>query len=311
MSQSEQTSKSEKATLSDLFRRCEAAYQNADDREMQNAVTQLFDFISQQEIDKPAAKSIELSAEAEALLERQDWEAALQAYMSACDHAQNLDSPGMEYKAYSDLSQFYTFVGDHELAVTASLSSLEAARRCGNEIVVLMALYNYSACLLSAGLISEALPFCDEMVTSCSSKGLKGLSVARALTMRARCYAMLGAITQAERDLQAAWPHLEPARGMHVAAGLQACLASWWETRARLKAAKEEYDEAVEAWQNAVEHRRLVCAAPQITGPFKIARLANTLSDLGKALSVIDDTEGAAAALSECDTLRRQIHQPV
>ncbi len=308
MPQPEQSSKVENTTLSDLFKRCEAAYQNADNREMQRAVGELFEFINQQEIDEP---TIELAAQAEEYLAQQDWESALNTYVKACDVASNRNSPGIEYKARADLAEFYTFVGEHQLAATASFSALQAARKSGNKIILLIALYGYSGDLLSAGSISEALPVCNEMVEHCSTNGLKGLPAARALVMRARCFVMLGAITQAEHDLQAAWPHLEPARGLHAAAGLQACLAGWWETRARLKAAKEEYDEAAEAWQTAVEHRRVVCLAPQISGPFKYARLANTLGHLAEALKVINDGAGAAAALKECDALRRQIHQPV
>jgi hypothetical protein len=114
----------------------------------------------------------------------------------------------------------------------------------------------------------------------------------------------------AEKDLSYAWLQLEPQKELRIAVGVQSALAGWWAAQARLLATQQEHSEAADAWKSSVDHRRAVCEAPQVTGPYKFGRLADSLVHLSDALTAINDLEGAARASEESIALRAAIGQP-
>jgi hypothetical protein len=136
------------------------------------------------------------------------------------------------------------------------------------------------------------------------------LSQGRALVLRARCSVHLMDLPAAEADLDAAWALLAPGAGASLLAGNQSALAHWWETTARLRSVRQDFQGAADALATAVEFRRTVSQATQLAGPYKFNSLAVTLRRYGLALLAANDVAGATEAFNESRSIRRQIGLP-
>ena len=293
-----------------LLNQCDEATRKGDNSEMQNSMMQLFSHIAAKHEQEGIPPAVVFAAEASVLAEQHNWKAVESKYMLARKHAAALNSPAQEFKAYDDLRELYLFLRDDKRATEAALSALRVARLSGNQMVLLMALTSCSRSLLKIGRISEALSHCEEALKLCEATQRASLPLASALIARAQCYFAMNCFEQAEKDLGDAWLQLEPQKELRIAAGVQSTLARWWAAQASIFATHQEHSKVVDAWKSSVDYRRAVCEAPQVTGPYKFGRLANSLGHLSDALTAINDVDGAALAIKESIALRAAIGQP-
>lgn len=310
LTQSDETPNQPDEIFVTLLKQCDEATRNGDNSEMENVMMQLFSHIAVTQEKEGIPPAVVLAAEANALAQQHNWVAVESTYLMAIKHASALNSPAHEFKAYEDLSELYSFLRDDKRATEAALSALRVARLSGNQMVLLMALRSCSRSLLKVGRIPEALSQCEEALKLCEARQRASLPLVSALITRARCSVAMKRFQQADKDLSDAWLHIEPQKELRIAAGVQSTLAAWWAARASLLTTQQEHSEAADAWKSSVDCRRAVCEAPQVTGPYKFGRLADSLGHLSEALTAINDLDGAARASEESIALRAAIGQP-
>ncbi len=242
------------------------------------------------------------------------WPEAEAAHLRCLALAQTQNEAAMEYKAHSDLSGLYRFLGQTDRANVAAASAVHAARRSELETLLLMALEGVARCHLDTGKVNDALIAAEEMLAILQASSMhpgNELSKARALTLRARCFAEQKQTVVAERNLADALPLLTPLSGATLFAGVQSGLANWWSVCAQVEAQKGDVSAARDAWQKSVDYARVVSQAGHLEGPSKHAGLARSLQKQADFLRETGDTTGAAdRARQEAQSIRAAIHQP-
>jgi hypothetical protein len=115
----------------------------------------------------------------------------------------------------------------------------------------------------------------------------------------------------AEQELSAAWPRLEPYQTSLMLAGPVAALALWWHLRARLQAAQQDHAGAVLASREAVAYRRRLAEMPHLEHPMaQRASLADALTLHADILEGAGDVAGANAARTEASDIHAAIGLP-
>lgn len=238
------------------------------------------------------------------------WKQAEDAYRQALALAKAQQDPMQIYKVESDLSSLFRFLGQKEQALESAQRALEAARRSRMKPLIGMALEGVTICWLCAENFDKALQATKEMVQLIPADKMYDTQRARALVLQAECLTKLHRTTEAERDLEIAWPLLMSMSGASLFVGVQSGLAKWWEVMAQLESLQADFQAAVTAWGEAVKYRRTVSQALQLGGPYKHASLARTLRRFGQALLAIEDVAGSEQAFQESRTIRKSIKQP-
>lgn len=295
----------------ELMQAYQEALEKGETQAIESAAMAFFDYASEHGVMEPSQDLLwkQKAHEHEAVGE---WDEAEAAYCRCLVLAQEQDQPGMVFKANSDLSRLYAFLGRKERALESAEAALEAARVSDMKPLIGMALENCTFCLLNQENIVRALETTEELVQMLSASFDKAYDTqkARALVLRARCWVELRQTAQAEQDLAAALPLLDHLSGVAFLAGVQSGLAHFWEVTARCTFLRPDLNASVAAWQKAVEYRRVVSESDHLEGPYKYAALARSLRKWGKALLSIGDNVGSHQALQESQSIQAAIKQP-
>lgn len=237
-------------------------------------------------------------------------EAARKRVLRIAEADESLARDSMIYKAHDELRGLYQFLGRKELALEHARTAVVAARRADMKILLGMALYPLIWAEAAVNNEEAALEIADEMVALSENDRSLELIRAQALVARAGCFVRSGNLEAAERDLDAACPILTPKSGATLLAGVQSCLAVWWDQKAAVEQARGNSDAATQALGSAVAFRRNVAMAPQLAGPYARVRLARTLGRYAEALQSGGQSDAAHQARSESDEMLKGINLP-
>jgi tetratricopeptide (TPR) repeat protein len=230
-------------------------------------------------------------------------------YQRLLESAVESGVPCRQYRPLSVLSHFHQLLQDDDKALEFARAATVAARSVEVPLALAMALEVQGACALLVNLVSEAIEAADAALLLLDSRKMLDLQRGRCLVLRARCRMAAGDRRAAVEDLEAARPYLEPLSGSQFAAGAHSALASWWSTKAKCQAAHGD-SLAVESWEKAIHHRRLVATKPLAIGVYAQNDLAETLREYSQALHAAGRTSKADQVLAESETIREEIGLP-
>jgi len=292
----------------ELVKAYQAAVELGDTEAMEAAAMQFMAFACEQSEKDPSA-DLKLKLEAHEHEMAGDWQKAAEAYRQALALAEAENNAALISNAHHDLSSLYALLGQMQRALEEAKEASEAARRAEITPLLTRSLENQAHCWLRLGETASALAAANEIFSALEDGKMSDTPRARALVLRARCYAAMQETTPARDDLNRAWPLLAAMAGAAMFAGVHSGLAGWWEVTASLRNLDSDLRGAVDAWREAVERRRHVSQLPQLEGPYKFAWLANTLDRLGKALLAVEDLAGADETFRESREIRQRIGQ--
>lgn len=243
-----------------------------------------------------------------------DWQGAEAAYQK--NLAEASDSPIDRYSAHRDLARFYGLWNDEAKQLHHCRLAAEAGCQVESRLVPLMALSEYAAALLGYGRFGDAQRIVDDICTRLERENDKQLNQlrARALVLRAICWLNASQYSAADNDLQIAFELIEPISHVESACGVQDDLASWWSTVGKLRTARGDHSDAVQAWQRAVEIRRSIHAQysqPHGADGYTAAALSRTLDALAVAHFLAGDQNAASLARIESREIRSALKLPI
>ncbi len=239
-----------------------------------------------------------------------DWLGAEAAHRKALEAALAAGSLVGKSNAYVNMCAFQTLMECAEEAMESARAAVEVSRRTELEVLQSMMLRSLAQTALQFGHILEARASIEEALTLLSDDKMWDAMRGQCLVVRASCAQRDGDETPAERDLEAAWPYLEPWSRSQSAIGMFVALASWWSVQARVEADRGDFEEAAEAWKQSVEWRRKANDEWDGGDVYTMNALARSLFQHSRALESAGRPYEAGEALAESQTIRNQIGLP-
>ena len=289
------------------FERLLEAFQQAqerDDVEEEEAIgIQCLCLVSQEAEEKPS-ESLRLIMEAHEHENSAQWDQAEATYKRALALAEAEGNSAMVYKRHDDLSSLYTMRNMPVRALEEALLALQAARQA--PLVLAMALDGAARCYLAVKDLASAIHAVDELLQMIPAEKMYDTRRVRALVLRAQCSVAQGEVESAQKDLDTAWPILAPQAHVRFFAGIQSCLAAWWETTAQINTSEKNTARAAQAMGKAVEFRRTVSQLPQLEGPSKYYSLVRSLQRYSIILLAANEIKAAIEAFEESRAIQHQ-----
>lgn len=291
----------------ELLHQYDAAVAAKDFKEAETAVDAIFAAASDLCDDHPTPEYM-LSVFALGRMENADWLGAELAYRRILS-LPNLDA-STEYKARADLTGLFGLLNRHAGALAHARRATEAARRDGCSILLAMACGSEARVLITCGRAGEADAVIAEGIAAICGDEMGNQMLARLLILRAECEIESDCLSAADSDLKTAFGLIEPLIPMTSAAGVQSDRGRFWAATAKLRMKRNDYDGAVQSWQEAVTISKSVAALPQVETPYGLFMVAYMLKGLADALVACNRSADANAALSERKSILRRAGLP-
>lgn len=302
---------SEKTASDESFEKALQELRNALDSEDAGnaavAACKVFELSAEMCDENPTPEST-LTEAARQYEERGDWCSAESSYQRILD-LPNI-GPMDRWRAHSNLARLYRLL-NRESEALEQVRHASQAIRCESLPILLAGSLEAEAWELmrredtaaASIVISEALAVIE---------GDKMYNQMRAslLTVRAASEISNQALSDAERDLEQAHSLIQPLAKMDFAAGVQSDIAVWWSVVASLHSARNEPDQAISAWQNAVNISKHVASLPQVDSVYPKRSVAMMLKGLANALLSGDRAVDATKALGELKEILANIGVP-
>src|SRR5262249_590818 len=220
-----------------LAERNRRAIEARDFAEAEASVQELFALVEKQAANNPSP-NWNLTVQACECESNGDWQGAEAAYQAILNRSG--DEAASSYKAHNDLAGFYKLLNQKEKLIEHSQLATEAARKQDLAILVLMAIREEVAVLLSFDMFGEASRLVAEASSILKSEDSRKLDVlgASIFAQRAHCNLLRGDTDAAAEDIKAAFDILEPIAPLESAGGIRSALAYTWTVEARLRAVR-------------------------------------------------------------------------
>ncbi len=258
--------------------------------------------------DQNPSPDFDLTLAAGRFEENADWVGAESAYRQI--HLLPSLEPHTASKAYSDLASLYRLVNRHSDALRHARLATAAARPVAPSTFLVMMLRIEARCLIGYDHIDLARAVLDEALSIIGDDKAYDQMRASNLTLLAECDVHRGRHADAERILEEAFYLLQPLSRMKIAAGIHSDLSRWWSAAAKLRAARNDRDGAVTAWQEAVRLAKHVASLPHAESVYTKVTVADMLKGLADSLATCDFSDSAAAALADRTTILRALGIP-
>ncbi len=298
------------AKLSELFSKYESASKEGASGKMEGIAGTVMSLISMN-VDIDKSENTKLYLDAENALIQGDFDTAETLLRKRLDLEETLMNPALIYKAHSDLSEFYEYIGDRVQALEEEMKGLELARKSPLLQILGMSLIGVTTCYLRLDKPLEALEYANELLNISSIRKLPDILQARTSILRAKCYVQLSEIGKAEQDLETGWTIVSPMKDGKRMAGYQSILAMYWEVKAVIFQLENNYAGAIQAIEHALEHRTNVCQSPYLSGPYAIYSFIKTLEKLESLFLQINNEDSASQVKNSCMELKQFINYPI
>jgi tetratricopeptide (TPR) repeat protein len=246
----------------------------------------------------------ELSDEAHRREMAGEWFGAETIYRAAVAMAEAEDLPGHQFRNHHALSNLFDLLQEHDRALEEATLARDAIKSKYFPLGQYMAVYNLCKRALAMGDTVDALAHAEELVRT---EREQNPARAHSLLLRASCLLTLGQLDRAAQDIRSVEYILTPQAHDLDLSGIQSGLADMWTLRAQLKAPVDPQG-ALEAMWEAVQIRRHLSKESKLDGPFKFNALAISLYQFATLNESAGNTDTAAHALAESDSIRDRIH---
>lgn len=287
--------------LLELLQRGRIAIEAGLSIDAEETAEEIFDIIGERGQRNPPP-DWELTVLASECESRGDWQGAERAYQKILELAQEDHAL---YKAHQNLAALYLLVKRDAMAIDHRRLATAAARRSELSILLLMALREESWSRLHCGQVEEAKILVSEAFAVLDQNPDKnyGRSLISSLILRAACEVADHQFSDAQADLDSAQELLQPMAQVKIAAGIQAESSRWWATLGRLRIARHEFAEAVQAWQEAVALSKHVHSLPQCSDVYTASGVAHMLNGLAEAFAMAGRIQEAQDTAAERTSL--------
>jgi tetratricopeptide (TPR) repeat protein len=271
------------------------------------AIQEIFAFLEEWRHDDPSP-DFDLTTAAVECEENGDWAGEQSTY------SQILSLPGLEphkeCRAHSSLASLCLLLNRQRDALSHARRATAAARRADTPILLGIVLQREARCLIRCGNVEEARSVVAEALSVMDKDKACNQLRASILILRAECAVRSGRLSDAGRDLDQAFGFLRPMSAMDFAAGIHGDLARWWCVTARLRAAREDHEGAVKAWNAALSASRHVASLPHAESVYTKVAVADMLKGLAGALSACGRADHASAAIAERKAILKGVGVP-
>lgn len=252
---------------------------------------------------------MELMRRANECEERGDWTGAEAAYQKM------LELPGIEphveRRAHGFLASLYHLLGRQTEALRQAALASATGRRIDDIPLSFATVLRFQAeYLLWAERLDEAEPLLAEAMLLLANDELYSQQRAAVLIDRAWHAVKCARLADAEKDLAAAFPMLEPLAAWEIAAGVHLDLSRWWAVTARLRTARGEFRSSVDAWREALRFCAHVAELPHAASVYTQFGITVLQSELAKALAAAGNHVEALEVIAERKSILERSNIP-